>query len=387
MIQTQNDAAVVVGGTSGIGLAAARTLLERGYDVFIIGRHAPESTQLPGGRYTFLQTDLRNYDDELFDRLSKNPNVKVLLLTAGFGRVTDFENLHPSEIKALFEVNTVSTLRIIRKFYDRLLSPERLYCGVVSSIAGLVSSPMFSVYSATKAALCRFIESVNIELEERGTGNRILNIAPGSVPGTRFNGGENDLDLIRPIGIQIIEHLLQGDVLFIPHYEDIYKGVLERYHADAHAYGLESYRYKKESGRVQKEQRAQIGYLSGTFDLFHIGHLNLLRRAKAQCDYLIVGIHESGARKGKETFVPYEERVEIVRSCKYVDKVVLACPEDSDAWDIYHYGKLFVGSDYKGSERFARYEAYFADKDVEIIYFPYTKSTSSTQLRNAICEK
>ena len=127
--------------------------------------------------------------------------------------------------------------------------------------------------------------------------------------------------------------------------------------------------------------------MSGTFDLFHVGHLNLLRRANQQCYYLIVGVHDSWAWKGKETFIPFDERKAMLASCKYVDKVVDCCTEDSDAWDLWHYDKLFVGSDYKGTERFSMYEEYFKDKGVEIVYFPYTKGTSSTQIRNAILSK
>ncbi len=122
----------------------------------------------------------------------------------------------------------------------------------------------------------------------------------------------------------------------------------------------------------------------GTFDLFHIGHLNLLRKAKGQCDYLIVGVHASGSWKGKETYIPFDDRKEIVAGCKYVDEVVDAYDEDSDAWFRYGYTKLFVGSDYKGTDRFLKYERYFKDKNVQIIYFPYTKGISSTQLRNKI---
>ena len=172
----------------------------------------------------------------------------------------------------------------------------------------------------------------------------------------------------------------------IPNYEETFKGVLERYHNDPHEYGLHSYQYKKESGRLDNTKKVKIGYLSGTFDLFHVGHLNLLKRAKEQCDYLIVGVHGSGAWKGKETFIPLEERKAIVGACKYVDKVVDSCKEDSDAWDLWHYDRLFVGSDYKGTERFNRYEEYFKDKGVDIVYFPYTKSTSSTQIRKKITE-
>ncbi len=153
------------------------------------------------------------------------------------------------------------------------------------------------------------------------------------------------------------------------------------YQADPHEYGFHSYQYKKESGRVDNHKRVKIGYLSGTVDLFHVGHIIILRRAKAECDYLIVGVHESGAWKGKETFIPFEERCETVASCRYVDKVVKSCTEDSDAWA---FNKLFVGSDYKGSERFKRYEEFFKDKNVEIVYFPYTETTNCTQIRKTV---
>ena len=135
------------------------------------------------------------------------------------------------------------------------------------------------------------------------------------------------------------------------------------------------------------EKRVVIGYLSGTFDLFHVGHLNLLQRAKKQCDYLIVGVHDSGEWKGKETFIPLAERKQIVAACKYVDKVVDAEVEDSTAWEKLHFDRLFVGSDYQGTDRFKRYEAFFADKQVRIIYLPYTLSTSSTQIRQAIRDR
>ncbi len=380
----QKEKALVVGGTSGMGLSAAKALLDRGYDVTIVGRRAPDGALLPAGEVTFIQSNLSCYDEQLFDRLSQDPALRVLLLTAGSGRVAALEALSLPEIKNLLDVNTSASIRIIRQFYPRIKQSRRFYCGIISSIAGLVSSPMFSVYAASKAALCRFTESVNIELEAGGTSNRILNIAPGSVPGTRFNGGENDPALISALGEQIVTRLLAGDTLFIPDYDAVYKQVLDRYQEDGHAFGMESYQYKKQSGRASDAPRLCVGYLSGTFDLFHIGHLNILRRAREQCDYLIAGVHESGAWKGKETFIPLQERMAIVGGCRYVDKVIVSLPEDSDVWDLYHYNKLFVGSDYKGSERFNRYEALFRDRDVEIVYFPYTKGTSSTQLRAAL---
>lgn len=127
-----------------------------------------------------------------------------------------------------------------------------------------------------------------------------------------------------------------------------------------------------------------IGYMSGTFDLFHIGHLNIIKRASLACDYLIVGVHESGAWKGKETFIPFDERLEIVSAIKYVNMAVKSYAEDTDAIHYHGISKLFVGSDYKGTDRFHKYSEISAENGVEIVYFPYTSTTSSSQLRNAL---
>jgi len=137
---------------------------------------------------------------------------------------------------------------------------------------------------------------------------------------------------------------------------------------------------------VEKDCKPVVGYLSGTFDLFHIGHLNILKRAKENCDYLVVGIHRDGSHKGKKTFIPFEERMEIVKSIKYVDEVIESEREDCDVYlkGRVKYDRLFVGSDYKGTERFNRYEKLFEGTGVQIVYFPYTKGTSSTQLRDAL---
>lgn len=380
--------AVIVGGSNGIGLAIAQQLLRRGYHACILDICQPDTGILTDEtQYTYYPCDLLDMDWELPEKLSQDPEVEGLMITAGFGRVAEFQYLHPAEIGRLMQVNAVASIQLMRIFYDRIRSDAPFFCGIMGSIAGLCSSPMFSVYAASKAAVCRFVESVNIELEAAGTHNRILNVSPGSIGGTRFNGGENDLQKMEELSCQITEALLSGQTLLIPQYEQTFKGVLERYNADPHQYGLDSYAYKQASGRVVNENKVRIGYLSGTFDLFHVGHLNLLKRAKSQCDYLIVGVHPDASHKGKQTFIPFEERMQVVGAVKYVDKVVPSCREDSDAWNLWHYNRLFVGSDYKGTERFNRYEAYFADKGVEIVYFPYTQGTSSTQIRNTILTK
>lgn len=130
-----------------------------------------------------------------------------------------------------------------------------------------------------------------------------------------------------------------------------------------------------------------IGYTTGVFDLFHIGHLNILRRAKEQCDYLIVGVtvDELVSYKGKKAFIPYEERAAIVEAIRYVDKVVPQTSMDKmAAWEKYRFDRMFVGDDWKGTDTWNRLEKEFAEVGVEIVYFPYTKQTSSSELRAAL---
>lgn len=376
--------AVIVGGSNGIGLAISKQLIVKGYFAEILDRVPPADGVLDSKTYAYTYCDLLDFEEDTYTKLASNPDVSVLVITAGIGRVCDFQYYHIAEIEKIFMIDAVSTIKILRLFYDRIMSEEDFYTAVMGSISGWLTSPSASVYAAAKASVVRFIESVNIELEKKETPNRILDVSPASFKGSRFYGGENNLSELEPLADAIVEHLFSKDLLFIPQYEETFREVLENYHKDPHAYGLHSYEFKKNSGRQDNENRVVIGYLSGTFDLFHVGHLNLLKRAKEQCDYLIVGVHDSGKWKGVETFISLEERKKIVSACKYVDKVIDSLREDSDVWDIYHYDKLFVGSDYKGSERFKRYEEYFKHKGVQIVYFPYTQGTSSTQLRKTI---
>lgn len=379
--------AIVIGGSNGIGLAISSKLIDLGYYVEICDRTGPDETILDPNRCHHNYCDLLELNEGLLYSLAADQDVELLMVTAGIGRIADFQYHHTAEIDKMLTVDAVSTLKIFRIFYDRILHDKTFYAGVMGSISGWMVSPSASVYAAAKAAVVRFVESVNIELESYHSDNRILDVSPASFKGSRFYGGKNDLSLTAPLAEEIVNRLFARETRYIPNYEETFKKVLQWYHDDPHGYGLHSLEYKKTSGRLDNTNRVVIGYLSGTFDLFHIGHLNLLRRAKKQCDYLIVGVHSSGKWKGKETFIPLEERKAIVAACKYVDKVVDSCPEDSDAWALWHYNKLFVGSDYKGTERFNRYEEYFKDKGVEIVYFPYTKSTSSTQLRQVISRK
>lgn len=244
--------ALIVGGSNGIGLAISRNLINRNYFIVLVDKIPPDDDAgLAEGSYSFHPCDLTQMNVDLFSELSEDTDIEFLMITAGFGRVTNFENISLSEIENMLLVNTMAGIKIVRIFYDRLRSGSDFYCGMMGSIAGLVSSPMFSVYAASKAAICRFIESVNIELEVNGSPNRILNVSPGSIKGTRFNGGPNDLSQTMQLADEIISNVLNKKELFIPEYDTVFKGVLERYRTDGHAFGISSYEYKLKSGRVK----------------------------------------------------------------------------------------------------------------------------------------
>ena len=132
----------------------------------------------------------------------------------------------------------------------------------------------------------------------------------------------------------------------------------------------------------------KIGYTTGVFDLFHIGHLNILKRARLECDHLIVGITTdelSESAKNKKPFIPFQERMDLVEAVKYVDEVVPQTSYDKmEAWNNLKFDRMFVGDDWKGSDQWNAIENEFAQVGVEIIYFPYTTHTSSTILRDIL---
>jgi glycerol-3-phosphate cytidylyltransferase len=132
----------------------------------------------------------------------------------------------------------------------------------------------------------------------------------------------------------------------------------------------------------------KIGYTTGVFDLFHIGHLNILKRARLECDYLIVGITTDELTmsvKGEKPFIPFEERMEIIESIKFVDEVVPQTNYNKmEAWNNLKFDRMFVGDDWKGTKEWIKIEKDLSQYNVEIIYFSYTLHTSSTMLRNIL---
>lgn len=233
---------LIVGGANGIGLAIGQVLAQRTEveKVYIVDK-APLEDRYRNPKTEAVQFDLTSEDYSIFDRFT---DIDGLMITSGFGRLTLFKDIPEGMIPTYFNVNTIAPIRVIKHFYDRLSSPSDFHCGVMVSIAGFMSSPFFSLYGATKAALKIFIESVNVELEKAGTSNRILNVSPGSIRGTSFNGGATNISQLVLLATEIIAHLEAKDDLFIPQYDEIFHEVLERYHADFRKEGLHSYEYK-----------------------------------------------------------------------------------------------------------------------------------------------
>lgn len=134
--------------------------------------------------------------------------------------------------------------------------------------------------------------------------------------------------------------------------------------------------------------RFQIGYTTGVFDLFHVGHLNILRRAKEKCDFLIVGVSTDELTyelKGRFPTIPFSQRMEIIQSIRYVDQVVPEISMDKlEAWKKLHYNVLFKGSDAQKKEIYRQYERDLKKVGVDIFYFPYTEGISSTEIKKGL---
>ena len=132
-----------------------------------------------------------------------------------------------------------------------------------------------------------------------------------------------------------------------------------------------------------------IGYTTGVFDLFHVGHVNILSQAKSMCDKLVVGVStdELVLYKNKRSVIPFEERIEIIQAIKFVDEAVPQYNMDKlDAHKRINFDIMFVGSDWKGTEKWNKIESDFKKIGVKVIYFPYTKGTSSTLINKTLID-
>lgn len=137
-------------------------------------------------------------------------------------------------------------------------------------------------------------------------------------------------------------------------------------------------------------KKYKIGYTTGVFDLFHIGHLNILKRAKEQCDFLIVGVSTDElveTYKNKRPVIPFEQRYQIVEAIRYVDKVVPQTTMDKTvAWEKLKFNAIFHGDDWKGSGMYNEIQQKFSQLGVDLVFLPHTDGISSTMIVNNIQE-
>jgi len=188
-------------------------------------------------------------------------------------------------------------------------------------------------------------------------------------------------------------------VICIKYFEEVLAQLKEMQVKDISVYdpGLEYERpirqlpQQKDAGEgAAAPKKYHIGYVAGVFDLFHIGHLNILRRAKEQCDYLIVGVvSDEQVIKSKKTrpYIPFEERLEIVQACRYVDEAVMIPvdrPNTEDAYYRYHFDVQFSGSDYADDPVWLARKIFLQQHGADMVFFPYTQTTSSTEIKERI---
>lgn len=324
--------ALVVGGGNGIGLAVTMKLSQKCDKVVVLDKSEPE-IGVPENVCFFRHNLLDGGFEELAQKNGFAPqDIDILVFTAGFGRIAPFETFLEKEIENVFSVNAVALSRTIRYYYSRMMQKKDFYCAVMGSIAGLISSPMISVYSATKAAICKLVEGLNIELEASGSDNRILNVSPGSVKGTKFNGAtHNDLSQIDDLSSEMVRRMFRREVLYIPDLDTIYGKVLERYHNDPHKFGLDSCMYKIQGGRMNCKPQLKVGYLKVCSNVLDFDTLSLIKDARQHCDCLVIGIR-------KEDNVSFSEQCEILKSLRYVDKVIES-PSEENNIESYFVGR------------------------------------------------
>ena len=135
-------------------------------------------------------------------------------------------------------------------------------------------------------------------------------------------------------------------------------------------------------------KKYNVGYTTGVFDMFHVGHLNILKRAKAQCEHLIVGVSTDAlvqSYKKKTPIIPFEERFAIVGAIKYVDEVVPQTSMDKfKAWEQLKFNALFHGSDWKDSDMYNAIVKQFSEVGVDVVFLPHTAGISSTLLSDVL---
>ncbi|WP_289284509.1 adenylyltransferase/cytidyltransferase family protein [Parablautia intestinalis] len=141
---------------------------------------------------------------------------------------------------------------------------------------------------------------------------------------------------------------------------------------------------------MEIKKKYKVGYTDGVYDLFHIGHLNMIQTAKQNCEYLIVGIHGDAVveeYKHRRPIVNENDRKRIIEAIKGVDRAEINRFRDKlKLWELYHFDVIFIGDDWKGTDRWNQFEKILAEVNVDVVYVPYTKGISTTGLRRKILD-
>ncbi len=236
---------IVIGGSNGLGLSISSKLIRKGYKVLIYDIIEPK---INFGGFLFKKIDLSKDDIAIMtDDIS---SADMVIYTAGIGRVDKFNKYSFNDIDKTIDIDLKSLVKVITLSSNNLLTKNNFKCCCISSIAGLVVSPLFSVYSAAKAGVCKYIEAVNTELEKNGSNNRITNVVATSFQGTSFNGGNTDLTSLSTISDLILDSMMKSEELCMIN-KELIGSIIARYQEDSKKFALESYEYKISKGRIK----------------------------------------------------------------------------------------------------------------------------------------
>lgn len=363
-----NKNILIVGGSKGIGLSLF-SLLKQNNNVIIANRNNPENVD----NFIYFDANLTNVSD-------LPENVDIVIVCCGKGLLDFFEQHSYWDIVSQFNINTITPALILKKYYNNIINNPLFKICIISSINSFIESPLFSIYGASKTAITKVISNINSELDIQNVSNKILNIVLTHVDGTSFYGDTTDIKKLSDLAINITTKIESNESLcFLPD-EKLCKSIIYDFISDKKSFNKSYYKYKNQQKLISKQKT--LGYLSGSFDYLHIGHINIIKQAKKHCDFLMVGVHKDGSHKNKKLDLSLNDRIETLKSVKFVDDVIVASSEDIEVYNKYKYDFLFVGDDYKNTERFNRYEKYFENTNTKIIYFPYTTHISSSNIRN-----
>ena len=370
---------------------------------------------------SFYVNDNFQFFDQEFCVENYPANVLMMRMVLSFyGGNAELEKLYPSE-KLMARYNLLryrdKWFRMSQDFLDKLLNRGELhefYAKHRGDLAVINSNRQRMNYSADayqKIFVDIFYHADSRKLLLFGSGlfaEKFMALYKNDYPvykiidnnSARWGDTKDGVEIVSP---NILKELGPGEykvIICIKNYTSVMKQLDEMGVTEYSIYDANREYPRKMKPIVQtvtdidaKPKKYHVGYIAGVFDLFHVGHLNLFKRAKEQCDYLIVGVvSDRQVREGKkvEPFVPFEERLEIVRSCRYVDEaneIPFNHPGTDMAWKLYHFDVQFSGSDYEHDEAWLANKKWLEERGSTMVFFPYTEQTSSTKIKALIKEK